>query len=386
MLNGGLTDSIKDTNHATSDIGDRSGGGVGDVFARGAAAAESAARQDFDKSYTEYKDCVKKLTDLQNRYPVATAAEATALEKQFNELLAEGNKIRPKMISLAEKAYLEDPKNQELGDMMFAVVGTLLATDDYEEAFRISQMLIDHKYPRPQLYDAAGTAAFYISKYDEAEKYLKLADDNKVLDKGKDLIDRIKEERVKWAREQKLREAEAKANDLPRVKLTIGDSKGNVKGDIVVELFENEAPNTVANFISLVEKKKYDGLTFHRVLPHFMAQGGDPEGTGLGGPGYHIADECNQANHRDHFRGSLSMAHSAAPNSNGSQFFITFVPTEHLDGKHTVFGRVIEGMDLLAKIQRIDPDNPAPGVAPDKIIKAEVIRKRDHAYEPKKLP
>ena len=83
-----------------------------------------------------------------------------------------------------------------------------------------------------------------------------------------------------------------------------------------------------------------------------MAQGGDPKGDGSGGPGYTIPDECRQENHRNHFRGSLSMAKTAEPDTGGSQFFLTFVPTSHLDGKHTVFGRVIEGMDVLAKLQQ----------------------------------
>jgi cyclophilin family peptidyl-prolyl cis-trans isomerase len=149
----------------------------------------------------------------------------------------------------------------------------------------------------------------------------------------------------------------------------------------VIELFENEAPNTTANFISLVEKGFYNGLKFHRVIPGFMAQGGCPRGDGTSGPGYTIDCETTAENHRKHFRGTLSMAH-AGPNTGGSQFFLTFVPTPHLDGKHTVFGRVIEGMDVLAKIQRTEEvTRRGP---PDKIIKAEVIRKRDHDYVPKK--
>ena len=156
------------------------------------------------------------------------------------------------------------------------------------------------------------------------------------------------------------------------------------KGDIEVELFENEAPNTVANFITLVEKGFYNGLTFHRVLPAFMAQGGDPKGDGTGGPGYSIPDECNRPNHRLHFRGSLSMAKAARPDSGGSQFFITFVPTSHLDGKHTVFGRVIKGFDVLAKIQRRDPEDKGDIPDPDKIIEAKVLRKRPHEYAVKK--
>ncbi|MDI9445328.1 MAG: peptidylprolyl isomerase [Planctomycetota bacterium] len=154
-------------------------------------------------------------------------------------------------------------------------------------------------------------------------------------------------------------------------------------GDIVLELFENEAPNTVANFISLVKKGFYNELTFHRVLAGFMAQGGCPKGTGTDGPGYKIACECVRDDHRKHFRGSLSMAH-AGPDTGGSQFFLTFVPTQSLDGRHTVFGRVVEGIDQLAKIQRRDPEEDG-GSEPEKIIEMKVLRDRGHEYVPEKL-
>jgi cyclophilin family peptidyl-prolyl cis-trans isomerase len=149
-------------------------------------------------------------------------------------------------------------------------------------------------------------------------------------------------------------------------------------------LFENEAPNTVLNFITLVDKGFYNGLKFHRVLPGFMAQGGDPKGDGTGGPGYTIPDECAQANHRLHFRGSLSMAHSDKPDSNGSQFFLMFMPWESLNGKHTVFGRVTSGFDVLAKIKRRDPREKTVGAA-DTIIEAKVTRRRSHPYDAKDL-
>ena len=168
--------------------------------------------------------------------------------------------------------------------------------------------------------------------------------------------------------------AQANDGDLPQVMLKTS------KGEVVIELYEDEAPNTVANFISLVEKKFYDGLTFHRVIDGFMAQGGCPKGTGVGGPGYAIACECYQKNARKHGRGSLSMAH-AGKDSGGSQFFITFVATPHLDGKHTVFGKVIKGMEVVDQFERT-----APGVNPDKILEARVLRKRDHDYQPKTLP
>jgi cyclophilin family peptidyl-prolyl cis-trans isomerase len=151
------------------------------------------------------------------------------------------------------------------------------------------------------------------------------------------------------------------------------------KGDIVIELFEDEAPNTVANFISLVERKFYDGLTFHRVIDGFVAQGGDPKGDGTGGPGYTIACECYKPKALKHKRGVLSMAH-AGKDTGGSQFFITFAATSHLDNKHTVFGQVIKGMEVA------DSFNRTPTSKPDKIITATVLQKRNHVYEPKTAP
>jgi peptidyl-prolyl cis-trans isomerase B (cyclophilin B) len=123
------------------------------------------------------------------------------------------------------------------------------------------------------------------------------------------------------------------------------------RGTIRAELFPEKAPLTVANFVNLARRGFYDGLKFHRVIPDFMVQGGCPQGTGTGGPGYKFEDETT--NGVRHERGVLSMA-NAGPNTNGSQFFITHVATPWLDGKHTVFGKVTEGMDVVDKIAQGD--------------------------------
>ena len=116
-----------------------------------------------------------------------------------------------------------------------------------------------------------------------------------------------------------------------------------------------------------------------------MAQGGCPNGDGSGGPGYNIYCECSKENHRKHFAGSLSMAKQQAVNTGGAQFFITYVSTSFLDGKHTVFGRVVEGFDVLSKIKKRDPDGAPPLPVATKIEKATVVRKRDHDYRPNKV-
>jgi len=122
------------------------------------------------------------------------------------------------------------------------------------------------------------------------------------------------------------------------------------KGNLVLELFASDVPVTVNNFVFLSREGFYDGTTFHRAFPDFMAQGGDPTGTGTGTPGYSFADEFTE---HTHVAGALSMANSG-PNTNGCQFFITYTPQHHLDGKHSVFGQLIEGMDVLKKIEQGD--------------------------------
>ena len=121
------------------------------------------------------------------------------------------------------------------------------------------------------------------------------------------------------------------------------------KGDMVLELFANKTPKTVNNFVFLAREGFYDNITFHRVIADFMAQGGDPTGTGMGGPGYRFADEFHPELKHDK-PGILSMA-NAGPGTNGSQFFITHVPTPHLNNKHSVFGQVTEGMDVLMALK-----------------------------------
>jgi peptidyl-prolyl cis-trans isomerase B (cyclophilin B) len=126
------------------------------------------------------------------------------------------------------------------------------------------------------------------------------------------------------------------------------------KGKITIEFFDEHTPNTVKNFVTLAKSGYYDGVSFHRVIPDFVVQGGDPTGSGRGGPGYNFADEVDNPV-QQHKLGHLSMA-NAGPNTNGSQFFIVLNPNncKHLNGKHTVFGKVVEGMDVVNKIMQGD--------------------------------
>ena len=141
------------------------------------------------------------------------------------------------------------------------------------------------------------------------------------------------------------------------------------KGDIKVTLFAEQAPKTVNNFVFLAREGFYDGTTFHRVIENFMAQGGCPHGTGTGGPGYKFEDEAGALGLKHDGPGVLSMA-NAGPNTNGSQFFITHVATPWLDGKHAVFGKVSEGMDIVMNLRIRDPRESAPG---DQLDSVEIV-------------
>jgi peptidyl-prolyl cis-trans isomerase A (cyclophilin A) len=160
------------------------------------------------------------------------------------------------------------------------------------------------------------------------------------------------------------------------------------EGTIVCRLFEKDAPKTVANFVELADGKRewthpstrkkskdrlYDGTIFHRVIPNFMIQGGDPLGTGTGGPGYQFEDETKDSPHKFDKPGKLAMA-NAGPNTNGSQFFITLAPTTWLTGKHTIFGEVVEGQDVAEKIVAI-PRNRQDRPNKDIVVKKVTIEK-----------
>lgn len=345
-----------------------------------------AAAAKYDEAMAQWKEMLAKLRDLRTQWASTRPKERAPLEKQYQALVEEAEAFEAKMIAAAEAAVATDSsKKSEAGKFLAEQLKYDADRDDYEAALPIARVLIEHEYENPRIYNYGGLAAACTNDFDLAERWLKEGDRHSVLEvEAKQILTHIDEFKELWQKEQELREAEAKSDDLPRVLIKTD------KGDLVVELFEHEAPNTVANFLSLAEKGFFDGTDFHRVIPHFMAQGGDPQNDGRGGPGYTIPDEQKLPDHRNHFRGSLSMANTGQPNSGGSQFFLMFRPVLHLNGRHAVFGRVIDGLDVLAKIQRTHAmnaqgqDEPT-GEKPDKLVSAKVLRKRPHEYKVKKI-
>ncbi len=333
------------------------------------------------KDMETYKENMK---GMKLRYSKATASERSKLKKEANGLnTAFQLKTYPRMIELAPQVYKLQPANTVAAEL---TLQTLYSKNQYAELIKVSDAVLKID-PKAQLApNFNGIGRYATHDFEGAMKVLKAAETDgllipefagKYLDSAELYIEFWKEEQAIQAKE------DAATGDalLPIVKLTTS------QGEIEILMLENEAPNAVANFISLVEKKYYDGLKFHRVIPAFMAQGGDPnsrdnpEAADSGGPGHTIACECYQKNARRHFAGSLSMAHSGR-DTGGSQFFLTHLPTDHLNpvpgkdmGSHTVFGRTIKGLDVIRDLEM-----------GDEITSAVVVRKRNHEYVPVTTP
>lgn len=380
------------------------------------------AQAAFNAKFEEYKASIRTIEKLQAEFQTAAPARRRQLNEEVTGHIAHSQSLVNAMVEAAQAAYRTAPNaDQQITDVLTAVarhytVGRQVGPpqkaqgnandvyypidggDQYERALPILKLLIDGNCPNTELYALGFLCAFMTNDYDLAEKYLIRAKETRAIeafvmagerDERTDpqaglnkivaslletCVSNFDDYHILWKKEAEIRDAEAKANDLPRVKLTTS------KGVIVIELFENEAPQTVANFLTLVKQGFYDGSPFHRVLPEFMAQGGAKTEEGEGGPGYTIRCECYRPDYRRHFRGTLSMAHAGRDTGN-SQFFLTFVPTPHLNGRHTAFGRVIEGIEVLGDLQHRSTMHEQNPPKADRIIKAEVLRDRGHAYK-----
>ncbi|MHC4398266.1 MAG: peptidylprolyl isomerase [Planctomycetota bacterium] len=362
--------------------------------------AQSPERAQFDAIFRDWKPFLAELRRVREEYALADPDRQVELKERYDEMVAKGKVMEQDLFDAAVLTCVKQPQqNDDLVAFLLGVMWTQINLEDYEDALKTAQILIEQ---RVGTFDDQVDATFCginagsaVCEFDVVADRLRFLDEEYVRLTGSgnpyiQLIDQCREDliytRAAWEKEQKIREQERLAGDLPRVLL-----KTN-KGDVELELFENEAPNTVANFIDLVEKRFYNGLTFHRVVKFLAAQGGCPNNDGSGDPGYTIRSECRQRNRRLHFRGSLSMADQGL-DTGGCQFFITFRPARHLDGKHTVFGRVVRGVEVLARLQRreVDPENTDPGYLlsipeADKILEARVLRMRNHPYKPKYTP
>lgn len=343
-------------------------------------AEQDEAIQEFERQSAAFEALNSEIEGIVERFRSASEEDRPAIQAEYQAAVAKLQEAVPRLEKATLDAYaVTKESNQDVSNMMLRLALTYVSNEQYHRSMKFAQQLIDAGCETEGLFAIAGMAAYGSNEFEKAKQYWSKAEAAGTMTPDMERfasgLDGIIES---WKKELEIRQAEAAADDLPRVQLQTS------KGPIVIELFENQAPGAVGNFVSLVESGFYDGLTFHRVLPQFMAQGGCPDGTGAGGPGYKIYCECEREDYRHHFAGTLSMAH-AGKNTGGSQFFITFLPTTHLDGRHTAFGRVIDGWDVLANLQRVNPQAPNPNLKPDVIEKATVLRKRNHEYKPNKV-
>lgn len=321
-----------------------------------AACIGQEAESTLKKLQQQWADIDAKLVAKENELKSADG-DVETLEKEFKTLVEQANAIVQELETTAKSQLQSNPDDPEAVRTLMGIMINDAQFNRNAKVLALGDLLI-----------ANGINPEYFSIASRSERLAIPA---------REIFDELI-----------IRHSEAMKGDLPRVKFS------TTKGDIVIELFENEAPNTVGNFVSLIESDFYSDMIFHRVIDGFMAQGGgfkkvgDKE-VGGEGPGYEILCECDSPEKRLHFPGSLSMAHRGK-DTGGSQFFLTFERTDFLDGRHTCFGRVIQGHDVLKNlarthISRAGEEEPIPGVTKDKIIKAEVIRKRDHEYLPEKV-
>ncbi len=361
----------------------------------------AAAKQKFEQLQKQWADLYVQLQKKSREKGSASKGHGK-VDHEIGAITEQIEGMVDKMVAAGLDAHKAGLTNDSaINSTLIAIAGFYVTGDpngdggdQYEKAMPLIKSMLDAGLGNTsqEIWLWGGVSAFNLNDFALAEKYFGQARQAGLLGnnppgKGLDRVWQLAQSQSgalpatqqAWQTEKRLRAQEATADNLPRVKFH------TTRGDITIELFENEAPQAVANFINLVKSGFYDGVVFHRVLPAFMAQGGDPKGTGRGGPGYNIRCECHGANLRKHFRGSMSMAH-AGRDTGGSQFFLTFVPTSYLDGKHTVFGRVVEGMDAASALKRRNPNARGPKPAPDKIVKAHVLRDRGHEYKFEKLP
>lgn len=326
-----------------------------------------------------------EINKLYSNMPLGFAALQGKYMAKIDELKKQNIYLKSQMNAAALESFRAAP-NEDMAatQLVFGSIKEKLdgsavrALFDPQGALDIARLMMDNGLDAPQIAYLAFRACYAVHDFEQAKALL-----TGIEETGFKLSPVIRQQLEatsdRWDREQSLRRLEEAADDLPRVLFETSE------GNFVVELFENEAPKTVGNFISLVEKKFYDDLTFHLVKPGQLAQTGCPIGDGSGDAGYKIPDETDAPEIRHHFAGTISMASKGEDNA-GSQFFISHQPNANLDGKFTVFGVVIEGLENVYRLKKVDKTSFSNSAnEPSKIIRATVVRKRDHEYSPTRI-
>ncbi len=360
------------------------------IESNSSSTQDDASKKSFLEIVTQIQNNEKEINHLFTTMPIGFPKQQRLNMDKIERLRADNATLQ----SLMDAAALAALQTNASGDRRAARIVFNLLTDkidvnsrdgffDPNGALKIAEMMLKARsdseetpgnIPKTDIAYQAFRASFAVQDFELADSMLKLIE-NAGISLRPVIRQQVEETREKWNRELMIRRLESSTDDLPRVKFE------TTAGDFVVELFETHAPQTVGNFLSLVEKHLYDDLIFFRVVPGEFAQTGCPSGDGTGDPGYLIPCECDREEIRHHFAGTLSMVNNGK-DTGGSQFRILHQPSGQYDGKNTAFGRVIEGMDVVYQLRRIDKTktDTVNNNEPVKIIKATVLRKRDHDY------
>ena len=353
-------------------------------------------RSAYDASVDELRTALKELKRTEALYLFSDSEESHEHKDHWDTVAAESETLFEEVRDNAYALFLAD---EQPDDDLQVVVGNLsagsMAYGHIEVSHRICQKLVELHPDNEKLAEELIRTEIFNNKFDDAVEFkskniAKLADYN---NKEQLIFSSIEELKKNFDRELKLREKD-KTAELPRVEMKI---KG--KGSVILELFEDEAPETVANFINLTESGFYDGLIFHDAANSFLVHGGwtSMELMSMNkfkSPGYTIYDECRKPERRHHFRGSISMwTQAKQPNSCSAEFSILRMPGPNFTRYNlTVFGRVIEGMEIIDNIENTrtvshedGSEDLIPEAVPDTIESMKVIRKRDHDYQPRKV-
>lgn len=349
--------------------------------------------EEFKKATADLRDLIKRLVELELRFHNSeTADQENRYRREWYDQREKAFDLHRAMLraGLAEFQAAPD-SNSDLAKFLFATLKRNVEGDVIEGMLPIAKALSDAKYPAPEITGLYAMCCLAENEFEAAREPIeRLLQTKNAPAELVAVYEQLDEMESAWQRELSLRNRDAGGDPLPQAKVV------TTKGTFVIELFENDAPQAVANFISLAEKGFYNYNQFFLVISNARAQAGCPKADGTGGPGYFIPRESEEHTRRSIFRGSVGLALLPdLPDSGGSQFMIAFMPSPELEKHSTVFGRVISGMPNVARLDRVDPNAkkkkddpnqpPEPPAVPDEIISVEISGKRNHPYEPQKL-
>lgn len=366
-------------------------------FGQVPADDKSDLAEKYRASQKAFQAATTKIISVMNQYSLAfnaSAAEFEELDNAWFESLNAAHVARKDWITRGAELYASDMEEYKFVGMALKEMILYDITADRLDAWAdVARILLKgdtSKLDRDWMLSMI-TACLANNEYDEAIQLggiLRTAsetDPNQKLESWTlQYMDTFPSMKREWERELEFRKKDADSGQNPVVELVTS------KGKVVIELFEDQAPNTVANFIYLIERSYYNRKSFFRVENLTVAQTGCEKNDGSGSAGYTIPGESTEENYRGHFRGSVALALGSTEsgpdrNSGSSQFYICYMPLEHLNKEYTVFGRVIEGMEnmsLLRHVNLANKEEKEGGANPDLLIRAKVIKKRDHEYRP----